>query len=122
MHQSTRSGSSGCTDDQTAAEAHLDRLRALDAKLSKALSLDTCLKPEVALMLELYEADRRGKAMTVSVLGLIDGIPATTTLRYLEALQKKGAVRRVAHETDNRMTYVEITEAARAVIDAALEG
>ena len=122
MYQSTRSGSSGCADDQTDVDAHLDRLRALDAKLSKALSLDTCLKPEVALMLELYEADRRGKAMTVSVLGLIDGIPATTTIRYLEALQKKGAVKRVAHETDNRMTYVEITEAARAVIDAALEG
>ena len=122
MYQSTRSGSSGCSDDQIDVDAHLDRLRALDAKLSKALSLDTCLKPEVALMLELYEADRRGKAMTVSVLGLLDGIPATTTLRYLEALQKKGAVKRVAHETDNRMTYVEITDAARAVIDAALEG
>ena len=120
MDQSTGSASWDRVDKGTTVDADLDRLRALDHKLSRALKLSSCLKPEVALMLELYEADRRGRAMTVSVLGLIDGIPATSTLRYLEALQKKGAVKRVAHETDNRMTYVEITDAARAVIDAAL--
>lgn len=120
MDQSTGSASSDRVHKETTVDADLDRLRALDHKLSRALKLSSCLKPEAALMLELYEADRRGRAMTVSVLGLIDGIPATSTLRYLEALQKKGAVKRVAHETDNRMTYVEITDAARAVIDAAL--
>ncbi|MEP1420942.1 MAG: hypothetical protein ABJK59_04130 [Erythrobacter sp.] len=94
--------------------------RECDAVLADALGLTTCLKPEVALMLELYEAGNKGKSVTVSVLGLPGGIAPTTTLRYLEALQKKGAVRRVAHETDNRMTYVELTESARAAMDAAL--
>jgi len=101
-------------------EARLEDLRRLDVSLSTALGLNSCLKPEVALMLELYEADRAGRAMTVSVMGLIDRIAPTTTLRYLEALQSKGAVRRVAHESDNRITYVELTESARAAIDQAL--
>lgn len=122
MHQTTGSASSGQPETNDEIEAQLDFIRGVDAKLAKALELRTCLKPEVALILELYEAYREGRAVTVSVLGLLDGIPATTTLRYLEALQKKGAIKRVAHETDNRMTYVELTDASRAVIDAALRG
>lgn len=110
------------TADLEKVIGRLDEFRASDAALAKALGVNTCMKPEVALMLELYEAGRKGKPVTVSVLGLLDGIAPTTTLRYLEALQKNGAVRRVAHETDNRMTYVELTEAARAAIEAALGG
>lgn len=102
------------------ADAKLADLRKLDEGLASALGLGSCLKPEVALMLELYEADRAGRAMTVSVMGLIDRIAPTTTLRYLEALQSKGAVRRVAHESDNRITYVELTESARDAIERAL--
>lgn len=122
MHHTTGSGCSEQSKECDEIAEQLGFIRGVDAKLSKALELRTCLKPEVALMLELYEAYREGRSVTVSVLGLIDGIPATTTLRYLEALQKKGAVKRVAHETDNRMTYVQITDAARAVIDEALGG
>lgn len=107
-------------ESDSAADARLSELRRLDMSLSNALGLNSCLKPEVALMLELYEAEREGRAMTVSVMGLINRIAPTTTLRYLEALQNKGAIRRVAHETDNRITYVELTESARAAIDQAM--
>ncbi|KEO90772.1 hypothetical protein EH31_06965 [Erythrobacter longus] len=100
----------------------LSTLKKRDAALSGALGLTTCLKPEAALMLELYEAGKEGRAVTVSVLGLTGGIAPTTTLRYLEALQKKGAVRRIAHKTDHRMTYVELTESAQAAMDAAFGG
>ena len=105
-----------------AADTKLHDLRQLDVSLSAMLGLNSCLKPEVALMLELYEAERAGRAMTVSVMGLIDRIAPTTTLRYLEALQSKGAIRRVAHESDNRVTYVRLTQAAKAAIDQALDG
>ena len=108
------------SEDRNGAEARLAELRRLDVSLSTALGLNSCLKPEVALMLELYEAEREGRAMTVSVMGLIDRIAPTTTLRYLEALQSKGAIRRVAHESDNRITYIELTDTARAAIDQAL--
>jgi DNA-binding MarR family transcriptional regulator len=120
MRRSSRFDSAATSDQSKAIVAKLDRLRDMDAKLASALELRTCLKPEVALMLELYQADREGRAMTVSVLGLLDGIAPTTTLRYLEMLQKKGLVRRVAHESDNRMTYVELTGVARSAMDAVL--
>ncbi len=115
-------GSSDGSVDPGQTSAQLGQMRTLDTALGRTLGLNTCIKPEVSLMLELYEASRKGKAVTVSVLGLLDGIAPTTTLRHLDALQKKGAVRRVAHETDNRMTYVELTESARAAMDAAFGG
>ena len=95
--------------NETNGDASLCQLRELDEALAIAFEMKTCLRPEVSIMLELYEADRAGKSLTVSVLGLLDGIAPTTTLRYLDLLQKKGAVQRVAHETDNRMSYVELT-------------
>ena len=106
--------------DQSGPDARLTDLRQLDVRLSSALGLNSCLKPEVALLLELYEAEREGRAMTVSVMGLIDRIAPPTTLRYLEALQSKGAIRRVAHERDNRITYIELSESAKAAIEQAL--
>ena len=110
------------SSDPKNCEKPLANLKRHDAALADIFGLNTCLKPEVALMLELYEAGQKGRTLTVSVLGLSGGIAPTTTLRYLEALQNKGAVRRVAHESDNRMTYVELTECARAAMDAAFGG
>ena len=121
MRRDSSFGSAEGFDETDTVGAKLDGLRELDAKLASALDLKSCLKPEVALMLELFQADREGRAMTVSVLGLIDGIAPTTTLRYLDMLQKKGLVRRVAHESDNRMTYVELTEVAKLAMDKVLE-
>ncbi|MEO1222540.1 MAG: winged helix DNA-binding protein [Pseudomonadota bacterium] len=120
MRRDSRFGSAEGSDETDTVGAKLGGLRELDAKLASAFDLRTCLKPEVALMLELYQADREGRAMTVSVLGLLDGIASTTTLRYLDMLQKKGLVRRVAHESDNRMTYVELTELAKLAMDQVL--
>lgn len=114
---------SAITVEETPADdGSLTDFRTMDVALAAALELNTCLKPEVALLLELYESQRAGRAMTVSVLGLLDGIAPTTTLRYLEMLQKKGLVRRVAHERDNRMTYVELTQSAQEAMDAAFCG
>lgn len=120
MRRNSSFGSAEGFDESDTVGVKLGGLRELDAKLASAFDLRTCLKPEVALMLELYQADREGRAMTVSVLGLLDGIASTTTLRYLDMLQKKGLVRRVAHESDNRMTYVELTELAKLAMDKVL--
>lgn len=121
QYSDARNGSLGMSDgDEGAKLALITQFREIDAALASALDLNSCMKPEAALMLELYEAALGGTSVTVSVLGLIDGIAPTTTLRHLEALQKRGAVRRLAHESDNRISYVEITQPARAAIDRAL--
>lgn len=98
----------------------LQRFREFQSAVATALGLTTSLKPEVSLMLELYEADRAGKDLTVTMLGLLDGIAPTTSLRYIELLEKNGALERSAHKTDNRMRYVEITYPAKLAIDEAI--
>ncbi|UAB78996.1 hypothetical protein INR77_04680 [Erythrobacter sp. SCSIO 43205] len=85
-----------------------------------ALEMPGSLKPEVSLLLELFEAEKMGKRLTVSMLGLIDGIPPTTTLRYIDLLENCGALARIPHETDNRMRYVELLPEARKAIEEAI--
>ena len=121
MRQSNVCTYSSSAECDGIVDEKLAQLRELDAAVASALDMGTCLKPEVSLMLELYEASRANKSLTVSVLGLLDGIAPTTTLRYLDLLQKKGVVRRVAHETDNRMSYVELTSDAKLTIERALK-
>lgn len=91
----------------------------LSAAIAMALELPSSLRPEVSLLLELFESERKGKRLTVSMLGLLDGIAPTTALRYLELLENNRAIMRIPHETDNRMRYVELTpEAKKALEDA----
>lgn len=97
------------------------RFRKFDSALATALGLTSSLKPEASLMLELYQADQEGKSLTVTMLGLLDGIAPTTTLRYIDLLAKNGALQRSAHETDNRMRYVEITPPAKLAIHEAIQ-
>lgn len=120
MRQFSRSTYSPSAHSDETEDENLAQLLELNKTVASALDMGTCFKPEVSIMLELYEASRANKSLTVSVLGLLDGIAPTTTLRYLDMLQKKGAVRRVAHESDNRMSYVELTSDAKLKIERAL--
>lgn len=99
----------------------LRRFHEMDGALAKALGLQTSLKPEASILLELFGADRMGKKLTVSMLGLLDGIPQTTALRYIDLLDQHGALERSPHETDQRMRYVSITAEAQKAIEDAIE-
>lgn len=101
-------------------DSELRRFREVQTAVATALGLTTSLKPEVSLTLELYEAERLGKKLTITMLGLLDGIAPTTSLRYLEVLEKNGALQKFAHKFDNRMRYVEITPSAKQAIDEAI--
>ncbi|UAB79545.1 hypothetical protein INR77_07795 [Erythrobacter sp. SCSIO 43205] len=99
----------------------LQRFQKSQSAIANALGLTTSLKPEVSLTLELYEAERSGKKLTVTMLGLLDGIAPTTSLRYLDLLEKSGVLQKSAHKYDNRMRYVEITPSAKRAIDEAIQ-
>ena len=101
-------------------ERELGRHHDFDAALAPALGLQTVLKPEVSIMLELFEAKLLGKTLTVSMLGLLDGIAPTTALRYIDLLEKNGALTRRDHSTDQRMRNVEISNEAFEEIDRAI--
>jgi len=100
--------------------SELKKFKNLTAAIAMALELPSSLKPEVSLLLELLEAEKKGKRLTVSMLGLLDGIAPTTTLRYLEHLENNGAVCRIPHENDNRMRYVELMPEARKALEDAI--
>lgn len=101
-------------------ERELCRHREFDAAVAAALGLQTIVKPEVSIMLELFEAHRLRRSLTVSMLGLLDGIAPSTALRYIDLLESNGALTRRNHESDSRMRYVDITEVARREIDQAI--
>lgn len=104
-----------------AIDRSLQEFREFDSAIARALGMTTCLRPEASIMLEIFEANRRGKNLTVSMLGLLDGIAPTTTLRYIDLLQQHGALQRVSHESDQRMRYVVITEPAKQAVQDAIK-
>lgn len=101
------------------ADTPLSQIKEINQAVAKALGLETCLKPEVSILLELYQAEKSGHKLTVTMLGLLDAIAPTTTLRYLALLEERGAIVRFPHEYDGRATYVRISSAAKAALDLA---
>jgi DNA-binding MarR family transcriptional regulator len=80
------------------------------------------LKPEMALLIELYEAEGEGKRLSASSLGLISGIPSTTTIRYVRYLEQQGWITRVPHEFDQRVVYIRLQPALVAQLDKVFRG
>lgn len=97
-------------------------LKALDGAISAAANQITMLKPEVAILLELYEAEHSAIPIKASVIGLASGIPQTTSIRYLRHLEECGMVFRYPHLTDQRVTYVRLAPQLVAKFDRILQG
>lgn len=105
---------------QDAIFSDLRAFKQFGSAIARALELPCSLRPEVSLLLELFEAKVQGKRLTVSMLGLLDGMAPTTALRYLELLEKSGALMRIPHERDNRMRYVELMPQAKKTLEEAI--
>lgn len=70
--------------------------------------------PAWDLLLDLYAAHLEQRPTTVSGLCAAAGAPTTTGLRYVNLLVDRGLVARTPSETDQRVTYVELTAPALA--------
>lgn len=68
--------------------------------------------PAWGILLELYEAELRGKRLNASVLGLEAGIAQSTALRWLALLEKMGLTRRTQDALDKRRYWVALTTRA----------
>ena len=69
--------------------------------------------PAWDMLLDLYLADLEQRQSTVCGLCAAAGTPATTALRYLKLLVDRGLVTRTQSETDQRVTYVALSDAAQ---------
>ncbi|WP_426692852.1 hypothetical protein ACMC5O_002196 [Sphingomonas sediminicola] len=68
------------------------------------------------MLLSLYSAELEQKRVSVSSLSLASGVPATTALRWISALQKNGLIVRQPDQFDGRRIFVALSsEGSRAV-------
>lgn len=91
--------------------------KVVNSTLAATMDQVCCLKPEVALLIELYEAEGEGRHLSASSLGLTSGIAPTTTIRYVRYLEQQGWITRVPHEHDQRIVYVRLQPAMSAKLD-----
>lgn len=96
--------------------------RAMNAAVSYATDQFSILKPEVAILLELHEAEHQRVPIKSSAIGLTSGIPQTTANRYLKVLEDSGMIFRYRHLTDQRVTYVRLAPAIVAKLDRIFFG
>lgn len=80
-----------------------------------------CVSPAWDIMLDLYKARASGRRISVTSASIGAACPATTALRWLQALENMGLIQRKEDEHDRRRTEVILTEAAVVKITKALE-
>jgi len=74
------------------------------------------------MLLDLYASLERGQQLTVSDVGIAACVPITTSLRWLNHMERLGLVRRVPDTQDRRRVWVELTDQGRAAMAGYLSG
>lgn len=89
---------------------------------SNAFDADMSATPVHNVLLELYIAKREYRSVAISSACIAAGVPATTALRYVTALERKGLLQRVKDATDGRRQLLELTVQGEAVVTQVLDG
>lgn len=74
------------------------------------------------LLLELFTARQTGQRYSISDLGLPAGIPATTTLRYIDKMLQDGFVERLPDPTDRRRVFIRLSDYGASTMNAVFTG
>ncbi|MDD3798525.1 MAG: winged helix DNA-binding protein [Novosphingobium sp.] len=77
-------------------------------------------EPAWDILLDLFVNARRQRPVSTTSLCIASGAPATTALRHIAMLEKRGLVRRVRAQHDGRVHYVELTEEANRMMEEHL--
>lgn len=73
--------------------------------------------PNWDMILDLYVARGTGRRVSVSSLAIAAGVPATTALRWMTAMVKKGIFARVPDPRDGRRIFIALTPEAAEMLD-----
>jgi DNA-binding MarR family transcriptional regulator len=73
---------------------------------------DIFFDPSWSILLDLYQRELEGRRVMVSDACAASGVPATTGLRWLKMLEKRGYVVRTQDPTDRRRVFVALTPEA----------
>lgn len=77
---------------------------------------DLLFDPAWSMMLDLYRSGLRGEQLSVTAACLSSGVPETTALRYLRALETRGYVERVSDPNDRRRYFIMLTKPTNAAL------
>ncbi|NVE94931.1 winged helix DNA-binding protein [Altererythrobacter lutimaris] len=75
-------------------------------------------EPAWDMLLDLYVANEAGIDISVTSLCIASNAPATTALRWLKLLEKWGLVSRSPDPTDQRRTFIKLTESSSSKLEA----
>lgn len=78
------------------------------------------VSPAWDIMLDLYDAKVRGKSISVTSACIGGACPATTGLRWLQALENMQLILRSPDSADKRRFVVELTDGGRLKVEEAL--
>ncbi len=98
----------------------LDNFKTFNGAISRVFENTCILKPEVSLLLELYEAEKRGNLLSASCVGLDAEIPQTTSIRHIRHLENRGWIMRIDSKNDRRIQFLRITPSAMLDVENAL--
>jgi len=76
--------------------------------------------PAWDILLDLFAARLERRPVSVSSLCVAAAVPATTALRWIDVLELKGHVTKMADPKDRRRVYVEISDNTATKLDALL--
>jgi DNA-binding MarR family transcriptional regulator len=76
--------------------------------------------PAWDMLLDLFIAAREEKPISISGVGAGSGVPATTALRYVTALQSAGLITLLADPADRRRQWVHLAPACEMTLHQLL--
>lgn len=74
-------------------------------------------EPGWDMLLELYVAEVSGRQHTVGSLIDVVGNPSTTSIRWINYLEKEKLIEREPHPKDRRVVFIRLTDKARLRLD-----
>jgi DNA-binding MarR family transcriptional regulator len=72
--------------------------------------------PQWLMTLELFIAIEERRSVSVTSLCAASGVPPTTALRHIRALEANGIFQRVSHPSDRRISHIRLADSARSQV------
>jgi DNA-binding MarR family transcriptional regulator len=91
--------------------------RARDSFLSEGLFGE----PAWDILLDLFACQAEGRTVRISSACIAAAVPASTALRYIAEMERRGLIRRTRSDRDRRSQHVTLTDEGHAHMQALLK-
>jgi DNA-binding MarR family transcriptional regulator len=77
-------------------------------------------EPAWDILLDLYVAEQSGRALALSTVGALAGVPQTTAFRWMSQLLERGYIMRRADPNDARRGFIHLSPTGQTLLEALL--